>query len=337
MMMKKTYAKKGFKFGTLILALAILSMTTVQAANDYAPMNDHSYTDKQNSHGDQHHDDHGDNTTEKDIPTYMPSEDDDHSYTDDHDDLNFDMDDDYAAPEIEKNLSSQEKTTQTRANDTSVQTVIIPSRKAMYSSPMRGKITTLPYEEGDVFEKGSTLVAYDCKIEKAILREKDASKNAAWAEYKSKKQLKELNSASELEVTLSLMEFRKTSAAVEISQERMKNCAIKSPFDGRVIERKVNLYETVKEGQELIYIVATDKMHARLLVPSQWLSWLTMGTELSIDIQEYAETYPAKIIRIGGAVDEVSQSIPVIAEISHNTKNLLPGMSGIATFNHSNE
>lgn len=218
----------------------------------------------------------------------------------------------------------------------SIQTVIIPSQKATFSSPMVGKISSLPFEEGEIFKKGDTLFSYDCTVQRAVLKEKNAAKNAAWAEYISTKKLKELNSASELELTLSLMEFRKTDAAVEIIEEKIKNCRLKAPFNGRVIERMVNLYETTNEGQEMMSVVSTDNLHARMLIPSQWLSWLTIGTELSVTIHEYEETYPAKIIRIAGTVDEVSQSIPVIAEISQNTEKLLPGMSGTANFNNKN-
>ena len=42
--------------------------------------------------------------------------------------------------------------------------------------------------------------------------------------------------------------------------------------------------------------------------------------------------YNAKIIRIGGAVDPVSQSIQLTAEMDDSNDELLPGMSGIATF-----
>lgn len=214
----------------------------------------------------------------------------------------------------------------------SVQSVIIASQKATFSSPMRGKIVSLNYDEGNTFTKGSTLFAHDCTILKASLREKNAAKNAAWAKYISTKKLKALNSASELELTLSLMDFRKTDAAVEISEEQIKLCKTSAPYNGRVIERKVNLYETVNEGQEMMSVISTDKLHSRMLVPSQWLSWLNIGTNLQINIHEFDETYPAKIIRIGGAVDEVSQSIMVISEISDPSPHLLPGMSGTATF-----
>lgn len=231
----------------------------------------------------------------------------------------------YACANVEEN---------TAIDTTSVQTVIIPSQKATFSATMKGKIISLPYEEGEIFWKDSPLFTYDCTIQKATLREKEAAKNAAWAEYISTKKLKALNSASELELTLALMAFRKTDAAVDIEKEKIKNCKMKAPFNGRVVERKVNLYETTNAGQELMSVVSRDKLHARMLIPSQWLKWLEIGTTLSVTVQEFDETYPAKIIRIGGAVDEVSQSIPVIAEISKNTENLLPGMSGTAVFNN---
>jgi hypothetical protein len=60
---------------------------------------------------------------------------------------------------------------------------------------------------------------------------------------------------------------------------------------------------------------------------------LNIGTELEIFINETDRTYGAKIVAIHGEVDPVSQSIQVVAEMEDYHEELLPGMSGRATFN----
>jgi|AntRauTorcE11897_2_1112592.scaffolds.fasta_scaffold01249_2 multidrug efflux pump subunit AcrA (membrane-fusion protein) len=74
-----------------------------------------------------------------------------------------------------------------------------------------------------------------------------------------------------------------------------------------------------------------------MLVPSRWLSWMKQGTPLSLTVFETGETYQAKIVRIGGAVDEISQSIMAVAEIKAPGANILPGMSGTAVFNSEDQ
>lgn len=222
--------------------------------------------------------------------------------------------------------------TSTETKALSVQAVLVAYKKATFSSPLTGKITSLKFNEGETFKKGDLLFSYDCVSIKARHREKNAEKNATWAKLEASRKLKELKSASDLEVTLSLMDFRKADAAADISAEQVKQCRMVAPYNGRITERKVNLYETANEGQEMLSIISTDRLHIRMLVPSKWLSWVKVGTPLNVTVHETQQTYPAKIIRIGGSVDEISQSITVIAEISESHKKLLPGMSGLATF-----
>ena len=69
-----------------------------------------------------------------------------------------------------------------------------------------------------------------------------------------------------------------------------------------------------------------------MLVPSRWLSWLKAGIEFKVHIEETDKTYPARVTRLGGRVDPVSQSIKVIGQITSATPELMAGMSGQVNF-----
>ena len=49
-------------------------------------------------------------------------------------------------------------------------------------------------------------------------------------------------------------------------------------------------------------------------------------------IEETEKSYPAKVTRLGGRVDPVSQSIRVIGEITGKAPELMAGMSGRVNF-----
>ncbi|HRQ61799.1 MAG TPA: HlyD family efflux transporter periplasmic adaptor subunit [Alphaproteobacteria bacterium] len=93
-----------------------------------------------------------------------------------------------------------------------------------------------------------------------------------------------------------------------------------------------NPFEFAEAAQPLMRIAANERLQAQILIPSLWLQWLKTGTELTLRITETGKTYPAKIIRIGGDIDPVSQSIPITAELTADNPELLPGMSGSAIF-----
>jgi RND family efflux transporter MFP subunit len=217
------------------------------------------------------------------------------------------------------------------------QTVLVANQEATFSSPLSAQIIKLDFHNGDLFKKGDVLVGFDCRKDQAALQEFRAALTATRAKYNAQKKLKDLNSITEIELMAAYADYQKARAAYDISTARIENCEVKAPYDGRITNRQVNLYETAKEGQELLSIASVENLQAQMLVPSSWLSWMKKDTPLSLTVFETGETYQAKIVRIGGAVDEISQSIMAVAEIKAPGADILPSMSGTAVFNSEDQ
>lgn len=213
-----------------------------------------------------------------------------------------------------------------------VQVVLVANQQATFSSPVTRRVTLLPFKEGDVFKEGDTLIAYDCRIDKAEHQQASAMLKAAETTWKAKKRLKNLSSISDLDLVIAEAEYKKAKATYEISEVKVDYCVLEAPYDGRITALDVNLHETVKTGQNIISIASLEQLNARMLVPSKWLSWLTTGAPLTVHIFETGQDYPATVERIGGAVDEVSQSIMIEAKVQDVDESVLPGMTGKAVF-----
>ncbi len=76
--------------------------------------------------------------------------------------------------------------------------------------------------------------------------------------------------------------------------------------------------------------IVNDGFLLTLIAPSRWLAWLRPGTPFKVDIHETDKTYSAKVVRLSGRVDPVSQTIKVIGEITQTAPELMAGMSGRA-------
>jgi multidrug efflux pump subunit AcrA (membrane-fusion protein) len=109
-------------------------------------------------------------------------------------------------------------------------------------------------------------------------------------------------------------------------------CIIDAPFNGRIIKRLAQPFESVNQGEPLIKILDDSELKVELYVPSKWLLWLKQDTEFTVRIDETGKTYPARMTALGARVDAVSQSIEITAVISGNHPELLAGMSGEARF-----
>ena len=215
--------------------------------------------------------------------------------------------------------------------------LIEPRAEAILSSEIGGRILDLPVDAGERFAKGDVLVAFDCSFHQADLRAARAELTRARRTLDNKRQLARLNSVGQLEVALAEADVSKARAQVETRQLFVDRCRLTAPYDGRVVERPVNAYETVGTDKELMSVIAEGGLKIRLIVPSRWLAWLEAGQRFQIEIDETGGTHAAEVSTIGARIDPVSQTLPLQGElIDPDTPRLLPGMSGTARFDPPN-
>jgi len=200
------------------------------------------------------------------------------------------------------------------------------------SSEIAGKIATLPFREGDAFRAGQTLASLDCSLYAAQLRKTQAESDAAQQLLQVDTKLAQLHSVGELEVTQASGKAKAGAAEVAYMQATVRKCTISAPFSGRVVKRSAAPDQFVEAGKPLLTIVDTGHLELKMIAPSKWLAWMKPGSPLSVHVDEVGKTYDARIARIGARVDPVTQTVNVIAALSSDVPELLPGMSGWATF-----
>lgn len=213
-----------------------------------------------------------------------------------------------------------------------VRALLVPQSEAAISSQVAGKISNLPLKSGEQFKKGDLLVQFDCSTRLAQLERAQAELAKAEAIYRSNTMLFEMHSSSRLEVKVSEADVKRTMAEVGIVKTTIEYCSIKAPFDGSVIKLLVNSYEFVTEGQKLMDIVDIKMAEIQMFVPSAWIRWIKPQSTFSVSIEETEKTYPAKITRVVGKVDAVSQTIEAHGRFLKHHGELLSGMSGTAKF-----
>lgn len=218
-----------------------------------------------------------------------------------------------------------------------VQAVLTSKNSAVISGAMDGVLKRMPFNNGDTFKKGDVLVEYDCLFENAKHREVHAELKAVSRRVLAYERLKENEVVADVEYVSTLQEYEKIKAIHDQTKSRLKLCTIKAPFDGRVTDKVANNYEAVRSGRVLMEIGSVEPLKADLLIPSIWLRWLNIGTNLKISIHETGKSYDAKIQRIHGKIDPVTQTAYVVAEINQYEEELLSGMSGQASFSKASQ
>jgi len=218
------------------------------------------------------------------------------------------------------------------SDQNAVRVVVHADQHVTLGAEINAKIIKIHFKDGERFRAGMPLVDLDCA-------RTDADMAAATAAYRSHKSIydnnvamKRFKAVGSMAVSQAKFEMEKAEADLKSLVARRSACTIAAPFDGRVVEKMVQNFEVVAPNQPLIKIVDESKPELDLIVPSKWLSWIASGTRFKVQIDETGETYQATISQIGGAVDPVSQTVRLMAEIEQPGEKILPGMSGTAKF-----
>ena len=204
--------------------------------------------------------------------------------------------------------------------------------EAWLSSDIGAAIDKLPFKEGQAFKKGDLLISFDCAATEAQLAAASAKLQVENITLKNHKQLKAHNAIGQFDVDIAKARVDQTAAERDSIAVVAKRCDLFAPFDGKIAQLGVHLFEVPERNARMMQILDLTAMEVDMILPSEWLKWLKPGTRFEIAIDELGEAASAEVVRIAAAVDPVSQTIKVVGRISGNATNIQSGMSGSLTF-----
>src|SRR3989338_1408045 len=203
--------------------------------------------------------------------------------------------------------------------------------QAVLASELAGRIVELPFSEGESFKKGDILARFDCSAYQAQLKAAQAASRGANEELAHNRQLAALNSVGRFEVARAEARLSEAQAQSQVYQVQVKRCSVVAPFDGQVVARKVQRYESVAAGAPLLDVVDNRTLEIHLLVPSRWMSKLKPGQSFTFIPDETGQPLQATVKRLGARIDEGSKTLLLVATLP-DVSGLLSGMSGTAQF-----
>lgn len=213
-----------------------------------------------------------------------------------------------------------------------VRAVVEPVRQAVIATDIAAPVRSIIGREGDRFQAGDLLVALDCQRYEIELKSARAERDARQITQSSNEALLARSAIAKHDVLLSAAEVTKAEAAVEQLRTRIDQCEIRSRFAGTISEVLVHEFEFPKPGEPLMRIISTDELEIRVIIPSDWLSWLAVGTRFRFVVDETGTAHTGRIVRRGAAVDPVSQTITLFGTLDEASPNVIPGMSGSVAF-----
>ena len=197
------------------------------------------------------------------------------------------------------------------------------------TSELAARVQEVPYKEGQSFKKGEAIVLFECGTQQAQFEKTKAMLSIAERNYQTNKQLLSLGFTSRVSFENSFSEFQKAKADHDELSVVLSRCKILAPYDGLLVEQKIRSQQFVQVGQPLLEILDNSALEIEFVAPSKWSGWLVQDHKFEILLDETGKKYPARITRVIGKIDPISQTIKVVAVIDGEFKELSPGMSGV--------
>jgi RND family efflux transporter MFP subunit len=216
------------------------------------------------------------------------------------------------------------------ATSSPVRFLVIADRESPLSAVTSGRVSHVYVQLGDSVRAGKLLVTLDCSDLEAKRASASAEFDAAQLRYEAKAKLQGLQSAAELEVELAAADANRTKSQIRIFDAELAQCRFVAPFAGRIARVGVKEGQGIAPGAPILDLVGTGTPKAKLNVPSRWISWLKVGSQLAAMVDETGANHVLTVARISGRVDAVSQTIEIEADFQGDTQSVLPGMSGRA-------
>ncbi len=206
-----------------------------------------------------------------------------------------------------------------------------PFMRADLVSEVSGTVVELNAEEGDTVSKGDVLARIDDEEHRLNLQQAQSSYRVGRSDYYSAKELYNQGMKSKSELDKLKKTYDDSRANLKMQKIRVGNTKIKSPFDGVVLKRNVELYK-LANAMELFYIIA-DLSEYKILVTvtESEVAKIKVGQMVRVRVDAVSKgddifDLEGKVKRIQPMVDPQTGTVEVEVSLSSDNPALKTGM-----------
>lgn len=203
-----------------------------------------------------------------------------------------------------------------------------PINHAVISAGLSARILMFDHKVGESVVQGQLIMRFDCHKQNAEFEITQARLNVSREQLKTNQRLQELDSISNINLSLSKAEVFIAESERDRVQAVVSECEVSAPFTGKIVEKRVQAHEHVQEGDPLFRIVDVKNLEVQMVIPSSMMTDYQPGKQFQIVIDETGTSVTASVNRMIGIVDPVSETTRVISDLIKSHAELLPGMSG---------
>jgi len=175
--------------------------------------------------------------------------------------------------------------------------------KVRLYNEVSGKITYLPYHEGDAVSAHTIIIGLDDEVIQAELDKATATREQAKIDYDRLKKLQK-QLASDEEIARAHTAYNIAVADEKLQQTRLDKTAIKAPFDGLITERHFEQGDVVPVHSHIMTLIDPESLQVTIHLSENWIPLIQPGDPVEIQIDALSGSiHPGRIKRIHPTID----------------------------------
>ncbi|PVV16429.1 MAG: efflux transporter periplasmic adaptor subunit [gamma proteobacterium symbiont of Ctena orbiculata] len=180
-----------------------------------------------------------------------------------------------------------------------------PRQSVRIFNQEEGRVTELPFFEGDEVAKGVAIVILDEELLKAELEKALATAKQMQLNLKRQEELAKRLAVSQDDLAQARTDLRVAEAERRVLQTRLGYTRIRAPFSGLISERLVEPGDVVPRHTHLMTIINPQSLVTSILVSDLLLPQLNTGDPVTVRIDGLGEEpFAGRILRIHPQLDE---------------------------------
>jgi membrane fusion protein (multidrug efflux system) len=178
-----------------------------------------------------------------------------------------------------------------------------------------GVVREILHEEGDAIRADESLLLIEDDEARLRVVQAEANEKSARADHDRAEQMEKsgLLSAGEFETNINSLRVRE--AELELAKLELSYTRVRSPIEGRVVRRFVDLGANVVPGMPLYEVMDVTPLLARVHIPAKRMGFIAAGQEMEVRLAGTDEPLTGTVSLVSPIVDPATGTVKVTAEI----------------------
>jgi membrane fusion protein (multidrug efflux system) len=218
---------------------------------------------------------------------------------------------------------------------------LMPKDQATVRAEVGGSVISVALEQGQVVRRGQLLARIEARTAgemvtsaESSVRSQDQALELARRELARAEKLVTAGAVAERSVEAARNEVVRLESEVASAKSRLitarktlGDATVVAPISGVVATRTVNAGDVVAPGAELYTIVVPSSIQLQASVPSESLSMVKIGAEVSFEVRGYPDQkFTGKVERISPTADPTTRQVPIWVTVDNRSGRLVAGL-----------